>query len=88
MQEADRSIVNRVFSNLGKAIAAHERRLLTRRSPFDVYVEGLKSGDPAKLAQALAYRFRIRGLRHVPLPWSTTRSDDSESLIDGHRGRD
>jgi len=50
MQEADRSAVNRLFSNLGKAIAAYERLLVTRRSPFDVYVEGLKSGDPDKLA--------------------------------------
>jgi cytochrome c peroxidase len=50
MQEEDRAAVNRVFANLGKSIAAYERNLVTRRSPFDVFVEGLRSGDPAKLA--------------------------------------
>jgi len=50
MKDADRVVVNRVFANLGKAIAAYERNLVTRRSAFDVYVEGLRSGDPAKLS--------------------------------------
>lgn len=41
---------DRVFANLGKAIAAYERRLVSRRAPFDVFAEGLADGDPAKLA--------------------------------------
>lgn len=49
MTEADRAIVDRVFSNLGKCIEAYERRLLSRRSRFDTFVEGLRSGDGSKL---------------------------------------
>jgi cytochrome c peroxidase len=50
MAEGDREIVNRCFANLGKAIAAYERRLQSRRSPFDVFVEGIRSSDPSKLS--------------------------------------
>src|SRR5439155_18807774 len=50
MAPADRTEVNRVFSNLGKAIAAYERKLVSGASPFDIYVEGLRAGDPAKTA--------------------------------------
>lgn len=41
---------NAAFANLGKAIAAFERRLLSRRAPFDVFAEGLREGDAAKQA--------------------------------------
>ena len=50
MATADRDAIDRVFSNIGKAIEAYERSLAARISPFDVYVEGLKTGDRAKLA--------------------------------------
>lgn len=50
MGEEDRVAVTRVFVNLGKALAAYERLLVSRASPFDTYVEGLREGDPAKLA--------------------------------------
>jgi cytochrome c peroxidase len=46
----DRAAVNQVFVDVGKAIAAFERRLVSRRAPFDVFVEGLREGDPAKQA--------------------------------------
>lgn len=49
MADADRVTADRVFANLGKAIAAYERRLVSRRSPFDVFAEGLKAGDPEKM---------------------------------------
>jgi cytochrome c peroxidase len=42
--------LNRSFANLGKAIAAFERRLLSRRSPFDVFAAGLRESDPEKMA--------------------------------------
>ena len=42
--------VTRAFVNAGKAIAAFERRLVSRAAPFDRFVEGLRDGDPAKLA--------------------------------------
>jgi cytochrome c peroxidase len=47
MTAADRHAVNRLFSNLGKAIEAYERRLIDRSSPFDRYVAALRSGDAA-----------------------------------------
>lgn len=50
MAQADRTEVNRVFSNLGKAIEAYERRLISGLAPFDTYVEGLRTGDSSKTA--------------------------------------
>lgn len=61
MAESDRETVDRLFVNLGKAIAAYERCLVSRHSPFDVFVEGLRSSDPAKLA-ALSAKAR-KGLK-------------------------
>ncbi len=50
MTDADRAIVNRIFSNYGKAIAAYQRKLVGRNSPFDKFVAGDKSAiaDDAK----------------------------------------
>ncbi|HUC65578.1 MAG TPA: cytochrome c peroxidase [Stellaceae bacterium] len=50
MTAADRDAVDRIFANVGKAIEAYERKLTGGPSPFDRYVEGLKTGDRAKLA--------------------------------------
>jgi cytochrome c peroxidase len=46
----DRTAINRAFSNLGKAIEAYERKLISGDSPFDTYVEGLRTGDSVKEA--------------------------------------
>jgi cytochrome c peroxidase len=43
MADADRAIVNRIFANYGKAIAAYMRLYVTRNAPFDKYVAGDKS---------------------------------------------
>jgi cytochrome c peroxidase len=61
MATADRTEVDRVFSNLGKAIEAYERRLISGASPFDTYVEGLRTGDAAK--QATLSPAAMRGLK-------------------------
>ena len=50
MSAEDQDTVNRVFSNLGKAIAAYERQLVRADAPFDRYVEGLATGDEDLLA--------------------------------------
>jgi cytochrome c peroxidase len=42
--------ITRAFVNAGKAIAAYERLLLSRRAPFDVFVEGLREDDAGKRA--------------------------------------
>ena len=49
MRREDQEAVNRVLANLGKAIAAFERRLVSRDAPFDVFVEGLRRADAKKL---------------------------------------
>lgn len=41
----DQTTVNRVFANLGKAIAAYERTLVTADSPFDRFARALAAGD-------------------------------------------
>jgi cytochrome c peroxidase len=50
LSPADRDTVNRVVSNVGKAIEAYERKLVSRDSPFDRYVAALKARDAAGLA--------------------------------------
>ncbi|MCI0631140.1 MAG: c-type cytochrome [Phycisphaerales bacterium] len=48
MSAADQQAVNQVFANVGKAIEAYERLLISNRSAFDVFVDGLKSNDAAQ----------------------------------------
>ena len=43
----DPDAVTRVFVGSGKALAAFERTLLSRRAPFDLFVEALRRGDLA-----------------------------------------
>ncbi|MCY3552145.1 MAG: cytochrome-c peroxidase [Candidatus Poribacteria bacterium] len=40
MSEADQHVVNTIFANIGKAIEAYERLLISRNAPFDQYVAG------------------------------------------------
>ncbi|MBW7906881.1 MAG: hypothetical protein H3C42_15105 [Phycisphaerae bacterium] len=61
LSAAQRAGVDRVFANVGKAIAAYERRLVSRRSAFDVFAEGLATGDVEK--QAALSPAAQRGLR-------------------------
>ena len=49
MNSADQDAVNAIFADLGKALAAFERKLVSRRSAFDVFVEGVREGDAQKL---------------------------------------
>jgi cytochrome c peroxidase len=58
---ADRQAIDRTFSNLGKAIEAYERRLVSRPAPFDRYVAALKRGD--RLAQRILSPAAKRGLK-------------------------
>jgi cytochrome c peroxidase len=52
---------DRIFSNVGKAIAAFERKLISRSSPFDAYVAALRSGD--KKARRAYPKEARRGLK-------------------------
>ena len=49
MKEDDQKTINVIFSNVAKAIEAYQRKLLSKNSPFDVFVEGLKTNDASKL---------------------------------------
>lgn len=49
MEEADQKLINRVFANVAKSIAAYERKLISKDSPFDTFVEGWKKSDKKKL---------------------------------------
>ena len=40
MTAGDRTIVNRIFVNYGKALAAYTRKLVSRNAPFDRFVAG------------------------------------------------
>jgi len=50
MAPDDQNQANRVYANLGKSVEAFERKIVSRNSRFDVYVEGLKENNPVKLA--------------------------------------
>jgi cytochrome c peroxidase len=61
LQRDSQYAVNRVFSNIGKAIAAYERTLTFEESRFDRYVEGVLQRDPR--AQAALTSQEVNGLR-------------------------
>lgn len=44
-----RASVNTVFANVGKALAAFQRRVESRDAPFDQFVEGLREGDAERI---------------------------------------
>ncbi|WP_372528378.1 cytochrome-c peroxidase [Piscinibacter sp.] len=61
MDLRQRENVSRVFSNMGKAIAAYEKSLQHEPSRLDRYVDAVLIGDPA--AQGLLRANEVRGLR-------------------------
>ncbi len=53
MSEADRLAVNTVFANIGKAIEAYERLLISGNAPFDRYVAGDTAAITAEAQRGL-----------------------------------
>lgn len=49
MRAEDRDAVTRVYANMGKAIAAYERKLMPGPSRFDEYVQAVLDGDAQKM---------------------------------------
>lgn len=47
LSSLERTAISRIFANLGKAIAAYERRIVPGESRFDRYVAAVLSDDPA-----------------------------------------
>ena len=52
MDEADQAVINTIFADVGKAIAAYERLLVRQDSTFDRWVAGLAEGAPDPQAQS------------------------------------
>lgn len=50
MTPEDQAAATSAFVNVGKALAAFQRRIVSRAAPFDRFVAGLASGDAAELA--------------------------------------
>jgi cytochrome c peroxidase len=61
LTDEQQRLVNQVFANCGKAIAAYERLIISSHSPFDEFVDGLVSQNPSK-RQAISVPAQ-RGLR-------------------------
>jgi cytochrome c peroxidase len=61
MPESSRDAVNRVFANMGKAIAAFERNIAYGESRFDRYAQATVAGD-ARGQQVFSLQ-EVRGLR-------------------------
>ena len=62
MTPQDRRQVDTVFANIGKAIAAYERRIMPGPSRFDAYVRALLSGNE-KSAEGLLSDDEVLGLQ-------------------------
>ena len=61
MTESSRAKVNRIYANMGKAIAAYERTIEYGESRFDRYAAAVTSGDAA--GQQILSAQEVRGLR-------------------------
>ena len=61
MDGRQRENVSRVFSNMGKAIAAYEKSLQHKPSRLDRYVDAVETNDPE--AQGMLRANEVRGLR-------------------------
>lgn len=62
MRAEDQETVNRIFANMGKALAAYQRQILPGRSRFDDYVRAAADGDQAAMS-ALLTAEEVAGLR-------------------------
>jgi cytochrome c peroxidase len=62
MAETDRKSVTRVFVNMGKALAAYQRRIMPGPARFDAYVKALLAGDKAAM-QSVLNDNEVAGLR-------------------------
>lgn len=86
MQEGDRHLVNTVFANMGKVIAAYERLLLPSPSRFDRYVETLQpvttgvAAQEQKAQTKQAQTQKARKENAAPLPQSSFSKEEIYGL--------
>jgi cytochrome c peroxidase len=62
MSAQEQETVTRIFANMGKAIAAYERRIMPTSSRFDLYVQALLAADEETM-QATLTPDEVAGLR-------------------------
>ncbi len=62
MKAQDREAVTRVYANMGKAIAAYDRKLMPGPSRFDAYVQAVLNNDTSTLQSTLSPD-EVAGLR-------------------------
>lgn len=62
MSAEDREAVTRIYANMGKAIAAYERKILPGESRFDAYVEAVTAGN-FEQAETILTVEEVAGLR-------------------------
>lgn len=83
MSSEDRAAVTRVFANMGKAIAAYERRLTPGPTRFDRYVEAVLKGD-AEAMNSLFTADEVAGLRLFIGQANCTQCHNGPLLTDNH----
>lgn len=83
MSEADQDAINRVFSNMGKAIAAFERTILPAETRFDRYAAALAAGETPPPEAALTDE-ELAGLRIFIGKGSCTNCHNGPLLTDNH----
>ena len=83
LSESRRDEINRVFANIGKAIAAFERRIGPEVTRFDRYVEALAAGKAVASEDALTEN-EVGGLRLFIGKGNCTNCHNGPLLSDDH----
>lgn len=83
LSDAQRAAVTAVYVNIGKAIAAYERRIAFAPARFDRYVEAELAGRPHTAASALS-RDEVAGLRIFIGKGSCINCHNGPLLTDDH----
>jgi cytochrome c peroxidase len=81
LSEAERDAVNRIFANVGKAIAAFERTILPQPTRFDAYADALAAGQDTT---GLLTPAEIEGLRLFVGKGECTKCHNGPLLTDQH----
>jgi cytochrome c peroxidase len=83
MDAAAQEAVTRSFVNIGKALAAYERRIVPAPARFDAYVEALLNDDTATMAATLTPD-EVAGLRLFIGKANCTQCHNGPLLTDNH----
>lgn len=81
LSEAERDAINRIFANVGKAIAAFERTILPQPTRFDAYADALTAGHDTT---GLLTPTELEGLRLFVGKGECTKCHNGPLLTDQH----